>query len=210
MKTPVLIVIIASVVVLCTLPALYIFLAYHTYRERQRWKVDHDVAVEKMEAEASATSHRIYSSSAQGRAPPAVHYHNHNHRQQPPAPPRLAPTHNSWAPPPPPLELDVFQSSRNHLSSQADAAPRAVPQGSGRSNNRPTPGLRTTKKSGGAGRSSRGSREKQQQQQQQQEQQSPSSSGYGTKSDGSSQGPRPFPPASRLPPPTQWPPASQF
>ncbi|KAG6363235.1 hypothetical protein INS49_008331 [Diaporthe citri] len=184
MKTPVLIVIIASVVVLCTLPALYVFLAYHTYRERQRWKVDHDMALDKMEAEgrrnpraASAASHSISSSSGLGRAPSAQH--SHHRQQQSSAPARPAPAHNPrWAPPRPPRELDVFKSSRDHLSSQADAAPRAVPQGSGRSINRPAPGSTTTRKSSGAGKSSRASGKQKQQQQQQQEQR-PSSSAVG-------------------------------
>lgn len=230
-----LIVIIASAVVLCALPAFYIFLAYHTYKERQRWKVDHDMAIEKMEAEgrrtpraASAASHSINSSSSgPGRAPSSQHYSS-NHHKQPPAPSRPAPAHNPrWAPPRPPRELDVFKSSRDQLSSQADAAPRATPQGSSARNIKtPAPGSRATTRGSGGGRSSRGS-EKQKHQKQQELQASqprPSSSIYGATSDETSQRARSLPPASRLspassrippsssrlPPATQLPPASQF
>lgn len=220
MKTPVLIVIIASVVVLCALPALYIFLAYHTYRERQRWKLDYDAALEKMEAEgrrnpraASAASHSTHSSSGPGRVPSsAQHHHNHRHQRQTPAPSRPAPVHiPQWAPPAPPRELDVFKSSRDHLSSQAGAAPRAAPQSGERSNTRPAPGSRTTTtRSRGAGRSSRGPGKKQQEQQEQEPQRRPSSSVHGATSDEVSAGTWPFPPASRLPPPSRLPPASEF
>lgn len=208
MKTPVLIVIIASVVVLCALPALYIYLAYHTYRERQRWKVDHDAALEKMEAEvrlnpraASAASHSIYSSSAPGRASSSAQHH---HQRQTPAPSRPAPAHNPQsAPPRPPRELDVFKSSRDHVSSQADAAPRAASQGGGTSNTRPAPGSRTTTTttwSSGAGRSRAGFGKKQEQEQEQEQQRRQSSSVHGTTSDEASGGPRPlaFPPASHF------------
>lgn len=185
MKTPVLIVIIASCVVLCALPAIYIFLAYQTYKERQRWKVDHNTALEKLEAEA-----RRGQQPASAAAASAQHHQHHHrdqtHQQHPRAPARPAPAHiPGWAPPPPPRELDVFKSSRAHLSSQADAAPRAAPQGSGKSA-RPAPGTRAS------ARSTRISREKQQQQRQQQQRQS--SSAYGTTSDENSGGARAAPP----------------
>lgn len=133
MKTPVLIVVITSVVVLCTLPAIYVFLAYHTHKERQRWKVDYDKAVKIIEAEAqnnprpasAATYSSIYSSAAPGRASSARQSYYHPHHQQPQAPARPAPVHNPRAAPPrAPRELDVSRSSRNYLP-QADAAPRS-------------------------------------------------------------------------------------
>lgn len=189
MKTPVLIVIIASCVVLCALPAIYIFLAYQTYKERQRWKADHDTALEKLEAEARRGLQPASASAASAQHQHHQHHHQHHHgqthQQRATAPVRPAAAHiPGWAPPPPPRELDVFRSSRAHLPSQADAAPRPAPQGSGKST-RPVPGTRTP------ARSTRAAREKKKQLQQQQRQ---SSSAYGTTSDENSGGTRPVPP----------------
>lgn len=174
MKTPVLIVVITSVVVLCTLPAIYIFLAFHTHKERQRWKVDYDRAVKRIEAEAqnnprpasAATHTSIYSSKAPGRAPSARQsYYYYHHHQQPQAPARPAPAHNPRAAPPrPPRELSVSRSSRNYLP-QADTVPRGRTEGVGRSVARPAPGSRPTTRSGGTEWTSSGGSERQKQEQ---------------------------------------------
>lgn len=172
MKTPVLIVVIASLVVLCTLPAIYIFLAYHTHKERQRWKVDYDKAVKRIEVEAqnsprpasAATHSSIYSSAAPGRASSARQSYYHG-QQQPQAPARPAPVHNPRAAPPrPSREQNVSRSSRNYLP-QADAAPRAAPEGVGRSVAGPVPGSRTTTRSGGTAWTSSSGSEKRKQEQ---------------------------------------------
>lgn len=169
MKTPVLIVVIASVVVLCTLPAVYLFLAYYTYRERQRWKLDHDRALEKMELEgrcspraaSAVTTRSILSSPAPGRASSSAqqHYDYRYHPQrQPHTPARPAPIHNPNARPPrPPRARNVVKprSSQAHLS-QADAVPLATLDGSGRTR-RTAPGSKTRTGSAGADWSSRGS-----------------------------------------------------
>lgn len=100
MKTPVLIVICASAAVLCTLPAIYLFLAYHTYKERKGWRVDYDKAVKRLEAEqqrnprpmSTATPDRTYSSAERGRAPvraPARPGSAYNPRAAPPRPQTL-------------------------------------------------------------------------------------------------------------------------
>lgn len=50
-KYPVLVVVIASAVVLISLPAMFIFLAYHTHRAQMGWKEEHDRAVRSIEQE---------------------------------------------------------------------------------------------------------------------------------------------------------------
>jgi len=172
MKIPVLIVVIASVVVLCTLPAIYIFLACHTHKERKRWKVAYDKQVKNIEAEeqrnprpASTATYSIYYSTAPGRAPSAQHSYYHRHYQQPRALARPAPVHNLRAAPPrSPRELNVSRSSRTHPL-QADAAPRATPGGVGRSLATPAPGSGTTTRSNGVRRRSSSSSSERQQKQ---------------------------------------------
>jgi hypothetical protein len=145
MKTPVLIVLIASVVVLLTLPAAYLFLAYHTHRERDKWRTDYDRQVKNIEAQersnprpaSTTTSRELYSvTPIAGRAPPAHNNQPHHHKQQSQALARPAPVHN----PPtarPHRELNLSASSRT--LAHAHAAPEGI-AGSAR----PAPGSRAS------------------------------------------------------------------
>ncbi|KAJ0121579.1 hypothetical protein J7T55_008744 [Diaporthe amygdali] len=159
MKTPVLIVVIASVVVLSALPALYLFLAYHTHREREGWKTDHDRALEKIEHEvrrsrrlagegAAGAASGAFSSAAPGRAPSSVQQQRHHPRG-------AAPAQASRAPPR--EELNVPRSSRNHLS-QASSDDNNAPRAASKRGRRPAPSTRRRSiGAGGGGRSIRGS-----------------------------------------------------
>ncbi|KAL1846880.1 hypothetical protein Daus18300_014104 [Diaporthe australafricana] len=185
MKTPVLIVVVASGVVLCILPAIYIFLAYHTHRERQSWKADHDRALDKVEHEvrrnrrfardapvvvAGGATLPNTISPAPARALSAQHQQR-KQRQQ-----------NAPKPPPPRRGPNVSRSSHTRLSQvdHAAAAPLAPPPTPPRGG-RPAPRTRRSSVTG-TGRSNPGSKKKQQQQQQ--------SSAYGSTSDGQSRGSR--------------------
>lgn len=197
MKTPVLIVVIASVVVLSALPALYLFLAYHTHREREGWKTDHDRALEKIEHEvrrsrrvagdgAASAGSGAFSSAAPGRAPSSVQQQRHHPRG-------AAPAQASRAPPR--EELNMPRSSRNYLSqaSNDEDAPRAA----SKRGRRPAPSTRRRSSgAGGGGRSIRGYEQQ--------------DSAHEATSDDNSWGTRPLPSVSRLPSVSQLAAASQL
>lgn len=55
---PVLIVVIVSAVVLLSLPAMFVFLAYHTHKQRRGWKEEHDRAVRSLDREMRRSRER--------------------------------------------------------------------------------------------------------------------------------------------------------
>ncbi|ROW14781.1 hypothetical protein VPNG_03754 [Cytospora leucostoma] len=58
MVDPVLIVVIVSAVVLLSLPTMFIFLAYHTHKQRKGWKEEHDRAVRSLDREMRRSRER--------------------------------------------------------------------------------------------------------------------------------------------------------
>lgn len=63
---PVLIVVIVSAVVLLSLPAMFVFLAYHTHKQRRGWKEEHDRAVRSLDREMRRSRERDQARALRG------------------------------------------------------------------------------------------------------------------------------------------------